>query len=300
MLGDHTHASSGQGGQLNPNTALNPHPQVDFGDGSDGDHTAVADLLTRDMSYNNLTVTGFIKVNRFKIKVKGILRQEIAGQIYAHSGAGAAGAAGVGGAGAIAGGVRLAEKCSPTPGAKGADAGVSGAIPSVGGIAPDSYLENVVPGLVEGRLWAGGGGAGGGSVGDGVEAGAAPLRALVGAKGGKGGDAVRMAGNHTKAGGGGGVGGELIEIWANEFDNGGYIHAFGGDGGAGEGDANAQAGGGGGGGGGAILLFYRKLSGAGLGTWGAVDGGAAGASFGGAADGVAGAPGYAYAMKIGT
>ena len=302
ILRDHGHSASGDGAQLNPETALNPQPKVDFGDGSDGDVTVPVVLVAaRDMTFNNLIINAgaYFQPNGFVIKIKGKLSL-VAGTsyIFGQGGGGGNGAAGVGGtAGGLPyySGTRYIRTCLPTVGAKGADGGAAGVTVSVGGIAPDIDLINV-PLLYEGRLWAGAGGGGGGSIGDGVEVGAAPARVLAGAKGGDGADAQYIGpGNFSKGGGGGGAGGGKIEIWANEIDNNGVIQASGGDGGIGEGDADAQAGGGGGG---AILIFYKKVSGGGLGTR-TVSGGAGGASFGGVANGLPGAPGFSYAMKIG-
>lgn len=301
-LAPHTHTAV-DGGQLDPETALNPQPKVDFGDGSDGDVTIAANTaLTRDMSYNNLTIAaGFYLIpNGFLVKVKGKLTVD-AGAVIAIGGAwagvGEAGAAGIGGAGGpiVFAATRLPEKCSPTAGAKGGDGGGAGVGVGAGGIAPDIDFINAAA-LFEGRLWAGAGGGGGGGKGAAPTAGGVPLRVLAGAKGGNGKDAVHIAGNHDLGGGGGGGGGGLIEIWTNEIDNGGAISASGGAGGAGQdGGGGNEAGGGGGGGGGAILIFYKIASGAGLGVR-TVLGGTVGA---GGAGGGGGAAGYSYAMQIG-
>ncbi|MBE3120035.1 MAG: hypothetical protein IMZ50_14930 [Candidatus Atribacteria bacterium] len=283
---------------------MNPKIAPDFGDGSDGDVNIVGNvLLTRSMSYNLLVVTpaSILYSMGFKVRAKIKLTVDAGGFISAAGQPGAPGAAGSGGAGGLVNftGTRLPEASIPKPGAAGADSGVNGAVPSVGGLVSAALLDPVAgSNLLEGRQWAGGGGAGGGSVGDGVMPGQVPDRIIIGAPGGNGGDAQRIAGNHNKGGGGGGGGGGKIDIAAQEIDNNGTITANGGIGGDGEGDANAQAGGGGGGGGGAIDIKYKTVSGGGLGTR-TVVGGLGGASFGGVADGLPGAPGFSYAMKIG-
>ncbi|MCJ7485279.1 MAG: hypothetical protein MUQ25_03805 [Candidatus Aminicenantes bacterium] len=305
VLRDHGHIAGGDGGLLNPETALSPQPEVDFGDGSDGDVTLVADLvLTREMSFNNLSINagGKIYADGFKIKVKGKFTIAVGREVLAISAVsltGGAGAAGVGGAGGSAAFVtRRPEISLPTAGAAGGNGVGVGVNVSVSNVPLDVDLIAVTL-LHEGRLWAGAGGAGGGAVGNAPTAGGVPLRVLAGAKGGRGADGIYVGGgNQLKGGGGGGGGGGLLEIWANEIDNNGIVFALGGNGGSGEGDANAQAGGGGGGGGGAIIIFYKTLSGGGLGVRN-VAGGVGGASFGGVADGLPGAAGYSYAMKIG-
>ena len=299
-LAPHAHASLATGGQLDPETALIPQPKVDFGDGADGDATdpgGGALTLTRDMSYNNLTLTGasYIISAGFKIKVKGKLTIAVGAYIQAWGGIGGAGVAGVGGAGGGAAfNTRKPNVCLPTAGAGGGNGGGVGLLIETGGIAPDVDLIAVTL-LHEGRLWAGAGGGGGGGFGANPTKGGTPLRVLAGAKGGNGGDAVTAGGSRDFGGGGGGGGGGLIEIWANEIDNNGTIYALGRVGGAGQVIGGDSAGGGGGGGGGACLIFYKTVSGGGLGLRDAT-GGAAGA---GGAGATAGANGYSYAMEIG-
>lgn len=304
MLGAHDHSNPGQGGQIDPETGLNPQPKVDFGDGSDGDVTVPVVLVAaRDMSFNNLTINAgaYFQPNGFIVKIKGKLTVAGASYIFGQGGGGGNGAAGVGGTAGMLlyyTGTRYPRTCLPTVGAAGGDGGAAGVNFSVSNVPLDPDLI-AAQALYEGRLWAGAGGAGGGAVGNAPTAGGIPARVLAGAKGGRGGDAVYIGpGNKVFGGGGAGAGGGKIEIWVNEIDNNGSITADGGGGGIGEGDAIAQAGGGGGGGGGAVLIFYKTLSGGGLGVR-TVAGGAGGASFGGAADGNPGAAGFSYAMKIG-
>ena len=302
LLKDHGHSMSGDGAQLNPDTALNPKIAPDFGDGSDGDVNIVGNvLLTRSMSYNLLVVTNasILYSMGFKVRAKIKLTVDAGGFISAAGQPGVPGAAGSGGPGGLVNytGTRLPEASLPTPGAAGGDGGAAGTDFSVSNIPPDPILINVQA-LHEGRLWSGAGGAGGGAIGNVPVAGGVPVRVLAGAKGGRGADAIYLGpGNRFFGGGGGGAGGGKIDIAAQEIDNNGTITADGGIGGDGEGDAIAQAGGGGGGGGGAIDIKYKTVSGGGLGTR-TVAGGLGGGSFGGVADGNPGTVGYSYAMKI--
>jgi hypothetical protein len=219
MLGVHTHANAGQGGQIDPETGLNPQPKVDFGDGSDGDVVVAANTaLTRDMSYNNLTINAgqTLGVGGYKIRVRHKLTLIAGCAVISEESAATVmnGFPAVAGAGGPGGGPAYINRrpCSslPTKGAAGGDGGGAGVTDETGGIAPDMDVVNVAT-LFEGRLWAGAGG---------------------------------------------------------------------------------------GGGGGAILIFYEFLSGGGIGTLN-VAGGSGGTSFGGLADGIPGAAGFAYAQKIG-
>ena len=295
----HTHGSPSQGGTLDPDIALVPFPKVEFGDGSDGDVVINGStLLTRDMAYNNLSITvdGRLFPHGHLIKVKGKLSIAGAGTIEAEGTPGHSGAVGLGGAGGDINyyTTRLPYKSLPTGGAPGGNGGGAGSNLGAGGSVPDPVLIGAQA-LFEGRIWAGCGGAGGGGVGSAPTAGGAPSRILAGAKGGNGATGIWISGVQNKGGGGGGGGGGLIEIWCNEIDNLGDIYAYGAGGGSGEEDANAQAGGGGGGGGGAILIFYKVLSGGGLGAR-IVTGGAGGGTLN---PGLPGAAGYSYAIQIG-
>lgn len=304
VLSIHSHVNNAEGGLLNPNYALFPQPVVDFGDGSDGDVVIPAGVtvLTRDMSYMNLTVQngGQLYCAGYTIKVKTKLTLNAGGIIWDTENVlvnGQNGAAGVGGAGGIRS-ISTKRPYTYLPGDGGAGAngpapaGAATSVGGAGGTATSSTSQ-------EGRVWAGGGGGGGGAIGTAPAAGANGVAAIYGAAGRAGGNAQRLGLNHTKAGGGGGAGGSKIEIWTNEIDNNGAINAPGFPGGTGEGDANAQAGGGGGGGGGAILIYYKIASGGGLGVRSVV-GGAGGTSFDGAADGAAGTAGVSFALQIGT
>lgn len=317
MLGAHSHADPGSGGQLDPEMALNPPLEVDFGDGSDGDvDINVGTTLTRDMSYNNLhLIAGNLYANGFKIRVRGKLTIDPGRYVQALDGAinpnGANGAGGVGGAaGAAAFATRRPATCLSTAGSRGGDGGAAGNVAEAGALLTNTLFNGVVgldvSGFFEGRLWAGAGGGGGGQVGDNGDPGyinpVQALPVLAGARGGKGGDALWTgAALYELGGGGGGGGGGKIEIWVNEIDNNGIISSNGGDGGAGQvGVAGTdEAGGGGGGGGGAILIFYKVLSGGGLGVR-SVAGGLAGANGDPAGLATAGAAGFSYAMKIGS
>jgi hypothetical protein len=302
VLPDHGHVAAGDGGQINPETGLNPQPKVDFGDGSDGNVTFpnAVSVIARDMCFDNVIAVAGAQVclNGFTVKIRGKLSVLAGATVWSQDNvnmAGQPGAAGVGGAGGFAAFVlRRIEACLPSAGGAGGNGGGSGVTPEVGGGILDPVFFNAQT-LFEGWLWAGSGGGGGGGLGVAPTQGGVPLRLLGGAKGGAGATAVRTAGNHDKGGGGGGGGGGKIEIWANEVDNAGIISAIGGNGGAGEEVAGGSAGGGGGGGGGAILIFYKTVSGSGLGVRN-VGGGAGGGTLN---PGAAGVAGYSYAMKIG-
>lgn len=301
----HAHVTVATGGQLDPELALNPQPKVDFGDGTDGDVVVDGAVvqLTRNMNYNNLTVINgsFLIPQGYKIKVKGLLTVDATSTIWVSAGTvtgGGDGAAGIGGIGdpiLYFAAARLPETYRPTPGADGADGPAPASVDVSNGGAGGGGTASA---LIEGHVWAGAGGGGGGAVGTNPAPGGTATTVLHGAAGGAGGNAQHIAGNHQKAGGGGGAGGGMLEMWVNEIDNNGSIDARGTSGGDGEGDANAQAGGGGGGGGGAIIIYYRRVSGGGLGVRN-VAGGAGGSSFGGVADGADGAVGYSVAIQIG-
>lgn len=293
----HTHTSAAQGGLLNPETALNPFPKVDFGDGADGDVVIGANtVLTRNMCYKNLTVsTGFYLCPKgFTIRVRGKLKIEAAGAFY-DSDVTTAGVSGVGGAGGSgAAGAWSTEKFYGTiPGAGGAG-GNGGGTGSVIGLGPPALAPILSGSLtMPGLLWGGAGGVGGVGYGAVPTNGTAPAAILFGAKGGDGGDASGT-GNQNLGGGGGGRGGGLILIFAHEIDNGGVINAYGGVGGNGLHTGSAYSGNGGGGGGGAIIIFYRIASGSGLGTRNK-NGGAAGT---GGHGGTAGVDGINLAFQI--
>ncbi len=256
-------------------------PYRSFGDGGDGDVSITGPIsLTRDMYYNNLTISGAgsIFTNNFKIFVKGILNLSAAQQNAIHNNADAGGdasgstpgvAATVPAAGSIASAVSQA-----TNGAAGVlGAGASATTPAQGfgngGLANNSGNSS---------SGANGAGAGGGSTNPPISSdiniyvtnffrGATLLGGGAGGRGGAsgGGDGTNLSG----AGGAGGNGGGAVAIYANIIvtssqTSSSAIAALGGNGGNGgtapSGDCGA-GGGGGGGAGGYIYIAYNQKHG---------------------------------------
>lgn len=231
-----------------------------FGDGNDGDVEVSTEItLTRDMYYNNLTITGTGTINTasYRIFVKGILTVHEFGTIQNNglngstgSGGGTppSGVFGPGGYGAEGGyflglpdgepgGSTVTGGGSGGAGGDGTD-GVGG-IPGLialnnneGGIRYFGHYPQIVKGSTVGGAIRYAGGTGGG--------------------GGGGGNSVEMGG-----GGGSGAGVVLIcaaDIMAYNYSN---IKAVGGNGG--DGESMTDTGGGGGGGGGSILVISNAL-----------------------------------------
>lgn len=249
-----------------------------FGDGSDGtvSISSGTTTLTRDMYYNNLTMsgTGQIDTNGYKIFVKGVLnlRNAMAAAITNVASDGNAASGATGGAAPtaqVAGTVGIG-----TNGGGGATGNTGGANNGSSGSALTGNGGN------GGWGTAGAGEAGGNSFG-----GIATLKStfgiyqtnlisgvtlIGGGGGGSGGNSG--AGDGTNAGGGGGSGGQgggVLAIYANIISRDGStpvgtITAPGGMGGA---SANGVAGtaigggGAGGGGGGWVYICYNQLSG---------------------------------------
>jgi len=283
----HTHGNPAQGGQLNPEIALNPQPKTDFGDGSDGDVVIAGTVgLSKDMQYGNLTVPagGGVYPHGFVIRVKGkmtiaaggaILGGGNIGQDGSHEGLGPWAGGGIN----ISAGCRTQIK--PIAGGGGGDLDAAdGVANSAGGVAPAATLPYSA--LFPLYFINGGGGGGGGSHGTNPTAGIAPVAPLVGPIGGNGG-AGSGAGADKLYGAGGGGGGGYMEIHVNEIDNAGMIYSNGGKGGEGVTVGANKSGNGGGGAGGSVLLHYRLASGAGLGSITAPGGAAGTAGNGGTA-----------------
>jgi len=296
VLRDHGHLAGGDGGLLDPDTALIHQPVQGFGDGSDGDVViAVNTTLTRDMSYNNLTVNGGVTLSTagFVIRVRGTLLNN--GTIDCSGGAGGAGAGAPTGTGGVAGiapyyyaTTKDYISCPSRPGAGGSVA-ADGANNALGGAAGVLFVAGAWAPF---HLRAGSGGGGGGSHGLAPAAGVAGEYDLAGFVGGVGG-AATGAGSDQLGGGGGGAGAGVVLIYAFIINNVGSILALGGAGGAGlTVGAPATSGNGGGGGGGMIIVFYRTATLLGTRT---VTGGAAGV---GGSGGAAGQDGASYAMQI--
>lgn len=282
-----------------------------FGDGSDGNVTinSGTTTLTRDMYYNDLTVsgTGLLIPDGYRVFVRGTLTVTGAGTIRAIGGAGAAGgAAGTGGGG--------------TAGAAASSAGVLGAGASggAGGATGNGAAGSDVTNSLGGAGGAGGstsipatgGAAGSVTAPASGTGGVRHLEARLGRVesttsfvilngGASGGGGASGSGSPQAVGGGGGAGGGVVSISARVIDLSGVvfgtttggIRADGGAGGAGGANVGPHgAGGGGGGGGGVLLLCYRRL----IGTAFSVEGGAGGAGgVGGTTTGQAGAAGSA-------
>lgn len=231
-----------------------------FGDGNDGDVEVSTTVdLTRDMYYDNLTVTGTgtINTNGYRIFVKGLLtvyefgtiqNNGVAGSVGIGGGIPPSGVFGPGGYGAEGGyflGLPDGEPGGLTAtgggvggtGGDGADGvggipGLIGVSNAEGGIRYFGHYAQLIKGtFVAGTIrYAGGTGGGGGGGGNGIE-----------------------------MGGGGGTGAGVIlicaaDIMAYNYSN---LKAVGGDGGPGE--SMTTTGGGGGGGGGSILVITNAL-----------------------------------------
>ncbi len=255
-----------------------------LGDGSDGNVSISSGVttLTRDMYYNNLTVssTGQINTANFKIFVKGNLDLTAAGVAAINNNGTVGGAGGTGVSGGAAG-------VAPTnvagtlgvnqPGAGGAGSTTNGA---TGGAftSPSGNGGGVVAPAAGGNGGTGTGGTAGASVTvfslliqryeTNFLRGISLMGGGLSASGGGGG-----GGDNTFSGGGGGsggAGGGAIVIYANNIIKSSStvascIQSLGGMGGAGgNGDPAGNTGGGGGGsggGGGWIAIYYNNLFG---------------------------------------
>jgi len=254
-----------------------------FGDGSDGDVTLSAGVttLTKDMFYNNLTLTGAAKIATagYRVFVKGILDISAAGAGAINADGGAGSTATIQTGGAAGTNIAAAMLGASTPGSAGAtgvvgvgasSAAVTGTTPANGGAGGSSGTGGT------GTSGAGGSGAVGGSV-----ALATPIRyftqdmirgvtLIQGGAGGRGGGSGAGDGtNLGRGGGGGGGGGGVVVVLAKVINRGastaaGAISALGGIGGGGANGAAGNVGGGGagaGGGGGWVYVAYSTLTG---------------------------------------
>jgi hypothetical protein len=221
-----------------------------YGDGADGDVTISTTItLTRDMNYNNLTVTssGILKPAGYKVYVRGYLWIKSGGSIQASGTnggngdtSGNGGAAGTGAPGAFL--------------PKGTD-GTPGHSMSGGGGSSFSTAKGLLVQPIGSHLWgAGSGGSGGGATGQALSIQPTDVQSTVGFRGGMGG--TPTSSSNTRGGGGGGGGAGMILIHSNVWNNLGTVQCKGGDGGV-SGGPN-EAGGGGGGAGGQVTIFYRK------------------------------------------
>jgi hypothetical protein len=230
-----------------------------FGTGADGNVSLGAGTLTRDMYYNNLTLTGIVRPAGFRVFVKGTLT--ISGGSFLATGN--TGGTPSGGGAALASGT-----------IGGSAAGGNGGSNSVGATGGQ---------VAAGTQMGGNGGAGANGLGgSGLAGGAAaattnPTAAsggiqvlniasqairvrdinniiLNGGNGGAGGGGI--SGDVTQPGGQGGSGGGVVMVSTQAIVGTLSITAVGGQGGVG----TSNAGGGGGGGGGAVVTVVKDLS----------------------------------------
>ena len=263
---------------------------VFYGTGNDGNATVSSGttVLTRDMYYNNLTMsgTGKINTNGYKIFVANTLdlTAATAGAIFVSGGAGSTGGGG-GSAGPVnggAGGTRAYTTAGTVGTATGTGTGGQGNL-GAGGTGSGANAN----GLSNGGNGGTGGNGGAGSVGAGgsgnginslspvliltpstnLIAGVSLINGGVDASGGGGGGGDNVS-QYGAGGGGGGAGGGVLFLSVNTINRGagtavGAIGATGGTGGqGGPGSTNAGGGGGGsGGGGGWVYIMYSILSG---------------------------------------
>ena len=300
-----------------------------FGDGSDGDVTInSAVTLTRDMYYNNLTITtgGTIRTQGYRVHVAGILdvtgaqanaftHNTVTG--VAQAGGNASGAtAGTAGATSDAGPINALNGAaggagqvgSPVPG------GAGGSIANTTSVFPVGTYSGAVGGA--GTSSAGGAGAGGTHTSPTLTFGArrawidwTPLAAgklMVAAGGAGGGGGGGNSGGTSGGGGGGGAGCYGLSIYANTINRSSgtaasFINMIGGAGGNGAAGSSAGHGGGGGGGqGGFVYIVYGTLTGtskaAAIKTTGGTGGNAGGTATGGAG----GSSGAIMLVNLGT
>jgi hypothetical protein len=237
-----------------------------YGDGSDGNATCdgsatVAGMnragstytLTRDVYFDNLTVSGGIAVKtaNFRIFCKTKLTTNVNGFIQndGASGSGqtqgsnlAAGSLGAGGNGGFGGSPGNPGQASPQITGVGGAGGAGGSSsPTAGGPAPAPILPGGgIPRWPHQILSSSG-------------STSASSAVIIYGGGGGGGGGAGGAGGGTQTGGGGGAGGGQVIIAARTIDNQGTISAKGGGGGGG---ASTNGAGGGGGAGGFVALIY--------------------------------------------
>lgn len=313
-----------------PMTALRTQQQVFtyFGSGVEGDATITGGTttLTRDMAYNNLTITGtgVLAPNGYRVFVKGSLTIQAGGKISFNGNAGGAGGAGGGSQGAAGtAGAALNNAGSFTghvagqAGGLGNTSGLNGAAGGNGTATNPSFSATAGAAGGAGANFSGNGGAGGASGAStrgllynrlqtledifaafsipaayGISTAFFPTtqyKAAGGSGGGGGGAGGSAGAQYGGSGGGSGSSGGILSIFANTLNNAGTIEANGGAGGAGGNSPSYGGGGGGGGGsGGVVWLVYRTLTALGTVT---ANGGAAGAAGTGTANGTAGSSG---------
>lgn len=261
-----------------------------FGTGIDGDLAVTTSItLTKDMFYNNLTISGSGSINTagFKIFVKGTLDLTGASAKAIQRAGGNGGNASGGTAGTLGASITIGTSSSLGP--SSVNAAVNGAAGSTGAGASTGNGSNVgfgnggTGGSLSGAGGSGSGGSGGTGSVPGTASGAqsfayytsqivarnsANIVCVNGGSAGRGGASGGGNGtNQSGAGGGGGGAGGVIYIAANNvLSNGaaaGAISAIGGNGGNGGNGTASNCGGGGGGaggGGGYVYLCYGTKS----------------------------------------
>lgn len=309
-----------------------------FGDGSDGNVTisSGATTLSRDMFYNNLTIsgTGVLITNGYRVFVKGIFDVSAAqaSAIVDNSvtGAAAAGSNASGQSQGAGGTVTVGGPLSPSPGSAGATGGQSSSAGGASGTAianttsvfPDAVYLGAVGGT--GGTATGAGGSGGTQTSPTLTFGArrawidwTPLAAgklftnAGGTGGGSGGGSVSFPSSLSGAGGGGGAGARPFVLYAKTINRSsstgtGFINLVGGAGGTGGAASSSGAGhghGGGGGQGGFVYIVYANLTG--TAKTGAIvskggNGGAPGGSGAGTPGSQGGANGAVFLLNITT
>jgi len=260
-----------------------------FGDGSDGDATISSNTnLTRDMYYNNLTITGssiWLNPAGFRIFVKGILTIAATCRIQRDGNNGGNASTFTGGTGgtALAAGSLVGGIAGVAGGNGGIGGNSSGGAAGIAGTAGNAAAKSIggaaragVTGGAGGSGWLGAGGSGGAAGALGAQTGTVynTMKCLAttyfmsdtqsstltnftgspgtGGSGGGGGGTSSAPGVGGNGGGGGGSGscGGVIWIAAKSIVLNGDITAYGGTGGNGANGANAASGDSGGGGGG--------------------------------------------------
>lgn len=278
-----------------------------FGDGSDTDATISTTVtLTRDMFYNNLTVSGsgILQTAGYRIHVKGLLTVDSGGVISddGPSATGATQGAGLGARGTM----------NTDSGSGGAGRNTTGL--GNGGAAGSAQVANntATPNGGQGGNASGGNNGGGGGNPTIRSATGGSLRNLLFAisghcqggngvfqpcgGGGGGGGGGANVGTGTATSGGGGAGGGSVVIVARRFSNAGTIRANGGNGGNASVTGDGVAGGGGGGGGGFVLVTVGKLIAQGtIQANGGLGGNGAGS---GATNGTPGSTGYTQVLAM--
>jgi hypothetical protein len=272
-----------------------------FGTGSDGDVVIAGTVvLTKDMYYNNLTVSAGaeLKPDGYEVFVKDTLVVEATGIISSNGGVGnntRTGSSPAGGLPAHTTTTRRKLIGNSTAGAQGTFTSVNPGTTNSGNGSGATAVMGTASFTIPYYLMAGNGGGSGGCHGSAGGNAQVVAKTLGGATGGNGGTATGTASVATRSGASGGGGGGVVAIRCNTIDNAGIISANGGAGGNGVTVVSSyQTGNGGGGGGGAVYLEYRTAEGSGVGTLTA-NGGVAGTGGNG---GTNGSNGVTVAIQI--